>query len=138
MREQTARQIYRNPVLYTVGIGYFLVQASLTPIALVLPSMGRAFGVGLAQAGWVQSAYLLSLTALMLPCGRLGDLLGHRRIFAYGMGVLAAATVAAPFAPSFGWFVALRCLQGVGEVVETLVVLFLRGLETGARPEAAR
>jgi MFS family permease len=119
MREPTARRIYRNPVLYTVGIGYFLVQASLTPIALVLPSMGRAFGVGLAKAGWVQSAYLLALTALMLPCGRLGDLLGHRRIFAYGMGVLAAATVAAPFAPSFRWFVALRCLQGVGGAMAT-------------------
>ncbi len=119
MAERTARQIYRNPALYTVGIGYFLVQASITPIALVLPSMGRAFGVGMAEAGWVQSAFLLSLTALMLPSGRLGDLLGHRRIFAYGMGVLAAVTVAAPFAPSFGWFLALRCLQGVGGAMAT-------------------
>ncbi len=51
MREQTAGRVYRNPILYTVGIGYFLVQANLTPIALVLPSLGRAFGVGLAAAG---------------------------------------------------------------------------------------
>ena len=119
MAEQTARRIYRNPALYTVGIGYFLVQAALSPIAIVLPSMGRTFEMGMAAAGWVQSAFLLSLTALMLPAGRLGDFLGHRRIFAYGIGLLGLATVAAPLAPSFGWLVALRFLQGIGGAMAT-------------------
>jgi len=119
MPQASARTIYRNPTLYTAGIGYLLVQAAITPLALVLPSLGRAFGLGVGEAGWVQSAFLLSLTALMLPSGRLGDLLGHRRIFALGMGVLALATAAVPFSPSFGWLVATRTVQGAGGAMVT-------------------
>ncbi len=117
--EASTRAIYRNPTLYMAGIAYLLVQAALTPLALVLPSLGRSFGVGVGEAAWVQSAFLLSLTALMLPSGRLGDLLGHRRIFGYGMGVLALATAAIPFAPSFAWLVALRVVQGAGGALAT-------------------
>ena len=119
MPERTVRHIYRNPILYIVGLGYLLVQAALTPVALVLPAMGRAFGVGVGEAGWVQSAFLLALTALMLPSGRLGDLLGHRRIFAYGMALLALATAAAPLATRIGWLVVFRSLQGAGGAMVT-------------------
>ena len=119
MRGQAAGKIYRNPVLYLVGIGYLLVQAAITPVALVLPAMGRAFGVGVGESGWVQAAFLLALTALMLPSGRLGDLLGHRRIFAYGMALLALATAMGSFAPGLGWLVACRVLQGAGGAMVT-------------------
>lgn len=119
MREQSARQIYWNPVLYLVGVGYLLVQAAITPVALVLPAMGRTFGVGVGDAGWVQAAFLVTLTALMLPSGRLGDLLGHRRIFAYGMALLALATAAGALAPGLGWLVACRALQGAGGAMVT-------------------
>ncbi|MFZ9678084.1 MAG: MFS transporter [Quisquiliibacterium sp.] len=84
-----------------------------TAVNVAFPAITGAFGLPLRQIQWVVLAFALTQSVVTLASGRLGDLYGHRRIFAIGMACCAIAHLAAGFAPSFGWLVALRVLQGV-------------------------
>ncbi|MEK9774601.1 MAG: MFS transporter [Quisquiliibacterium sp.] len=84
-----------------------------TAVNVAFPAITGAFGLPLRQIQWVVLAFALTQSVVTLACGRLGDLYGHRRIFALGMACCAIAHLAAGFAPTFGWLVALRVLQGV-------------------------
>ena len=86
-----------------------------TSIANVgLPSLARAFGASFQQVQWVVLAYLLAITTLVVSVGRLGDLLGRRRLLLAGMAVFALASVLCAMAPSLALLVAARALQGLG------------------------
>jgi MFS family permease len=84
-----------------------------TAVNVAFPAITGAFGLPLRQIQWVVLAFALTQSVVTLASGRLGDLVGHRRIFAIGMACCAIAHLAAGFAPSFGWLVALRVLQGI-------------------------
>ena len=80
-----------------------LLAALGTSIANVgLPALGRAFDASFQQAQWVVLAYLLAMTSLVVSLGRLGDLLGRRRLKLAGI-VFIAASAACAAAPSPGW-----------------------------------
>jgi MFS family permease len=86
-----------------------------TSIANVaLPSLARAFGAPLQQVQWVVLAYLLAITTLVVSAGRLGDLLGRRRLLLAGIGLFTAASWLCALAPTLGWLIAARALQGAG------------------------
>jgi MFS family permease len=101
-------------VLVTVGIGEILVQLGLTPIVAVIPGLAAALGVSAADGAWVLTAFILALAGTLLVCGRLGDLIGHRTMFAWGAVVYALASALAGLLPSFPLLLAARTLQGVG------------------------
>jgi MFS family permease len=98
----------------TVVAGYFLVMFAVSPVSVVLPTMAADLGVGVEQASWVMTAYLLPLTACLLPAGRLGDMLGHRRLFGAGIALGALSALLAGLAPSLEVLLAARALQGIG------------------------
>jgi MFS family permease len=75
--------------------------ASIANVAL--PTLARTFGAPFQQVQWVVLAYLLGVTALIVSVGRLGDIVGRRRLLLVGLAVFTAATVACGLAPS------LRC-----------------------------
>ena len=81
---------------------------------IALPSITRAFGVEIADVRWIVIAYVLTYSCLLLIFGKLGDLLGYRRIFQAGLLVSAAGFGACALAPTFGGLLAGRMLQGVG------------------------
>ena len=81
---------------------------------IALPSITRAFGVEIADVRWIVIAYVLTYSCLLLIFGKLGDLLGYRRIFQAGLLVSAAGFAACALAPSFGLLLAGRALQGIG------------------------
>src|SRR5687767_1653459 len=101
-------------VLVTVGIGEILVQLGLTPIVAVIPGLAAALGVSAADGAWVLTAFILALAGTLLVCGRLGDLIGHRTMFAWGAVVYALASALAGLLASFPMLLAARALQGVG------------------------
>ena len=74
----------------------------------------RAFAVPIPAIQWVVISYSLTYASLMLVFGRIGDMLGYRRLFLIGTGWSAAAFALCATAPSFGWLLAARGLQGVG------------------------
>jgi EmrB/QacA subfamily drug resistance transporter len=79
-----------------------------------LPAIGRGLQAGGRELSWVVNGYLLPLSALLLAGGAAGDLYGRRKLLIGGTAVFAAASLACAAAPSFGWFLAGRFLQGVG------------------------
>jgi MFS transporter, YNFM family, putative membrane transport protein len=78
----------------------------------ILPVLAREFGVGAARAGLTVSAVVLAIAAASTFYGPLSDALGRKRVMSGATALLALATLACAFAPSFGALVALRALQG--------------------------
>ncbi len=84
---------------------------------------------------WVVIAYVLTQTSLMLSFGRIGDMLGYRRIFLFGTGISTVAFIACALAPSFAALLAARIVQGIGA---GLILSCGPALATSLFPEAMR
>jgi EmrB/QacA subfamily drug resistance transporter len=86
-----------------------------TSIANVgLPTLALAFNASFQAVQWVVLAYLLAITSLVVSAGRLGDLLGRRRLLLAGVGLFTLASAASGFAPTLAWLIAARAAQGLG------------------------
>jgi EmrB/QacA subfamily drug resistance transporter len=94
-----------------LGSGIVLLDGTVVNVAL--PTIQRALGGGLAAQQWVLNGYLLTLGALILIGGSLGDLFGERRVFALGVAGFGLASMACAFAPTIGALVGARAVQGV-------------------------
>jgi EmrB/QacA subfamily drug resistance transporter len=94
-----------------VGSGIAVLDGTVVNIAL--PTIQRSLGGGLAGQQWVSNAYLLTLSSLILVGGSLGDLFGERRVFALGVGGFGAASLLCALAPTIGFLIAFRALEGV-------------------------
>jgi EmrB/QacA subfamily drug resistance transporter len=113
-----------------LGTGAAFLDGSV--VNLALPAIGRDLGGGFAVQQWVVDGYLLTLGALLLLGGSLGDRLGRRRVFLLGLGLFAAASVAGGLAPDGPALIAFRLVQGVGGAL--LVPNSLALIEAGIRP----
>jgi EmrB/QacA subfamily drug resistance transporter len=109
----------RNPklVLAVVSFGSFMSSLDMSIINIVTPVMAREFGSSLAAMTWVINAYLIANAALVILCGRLGDMFGHRRMFVAGAAVFTAASVACALAPGLESLLVARAVQGVGSAM---------------------
>jgi EmrB/QacA subfamily drug resistance transporter len=105
---------YRWLVVGTVCVGAFLGQLDASIAGLVLPTLEEVFGAPVASVEWVAIAYLLTLAALVVPLGRLADLLGRKTLYTWGFLVFIAGSAACGLAPGLGWLVAFRVLQACG------------------------
>lgn len=95
-----------------LGSGIALLDGTVVNVAL--PAIGKEFGTGLAGQQWVIDGYLLTLSALLLGGGAAGDRYGRRRVFVAGLAVFTAASLACGLAPTIGWLIGARLVQGVG------------------------
>jgi EmrB/QacA subfamily drug resistance transporter len=100
-----------------LGSGIALLDGTVVNVAL--PTIQRSLGGGLAAQQWTVNAYLLTLGSLILIGGSLGDLYGERRVFAIGVSGFGAASLACALAPSIGWLVGARAVQGVASALLT-------------------
>src|SRR5438045_107237 len=75
---------YRWLVVGTVCVGAFLGQLDASIASLVLPTLEEVFGAPVASIEWVAIAYLLTLAALVVPIGRIADLLGRKTLYTWG------------------------------------------------------
>jgi EmrB/QacA subfamily drug resistance transporter len=100
-----------------LGSGIATLDGSVVNVAL--PTIQRALGGGLAAQQWVVNGYLLTLGSLILVGGSLGDLYGERRTFAIGVTGFGVASLGCALAPTIGWLVAARALEGVASALLT-------------------
>lgn len=91
-----------------------MILVDQTAVPLALPDIAQDFGVSALLVQWVLTASLLPLAGLLVLGGRLGDLLGRRRVFLVGAVVFAGASAVGGAAPSFGVLLAARVCQGAG------------------------
>jgi len=103
-----------NLVLLVVGLGTLLGAMAGLMVNLALPSIGRDLDVSIDSSRWVVQAFLLVTAIVLLPAGRLGDRIGHRRVYLIGFVLFGATSVACGLAGSFEMLVAARVLQGLG------------------------
>jgi MFS family permease len=101
------------------GLSLSMLMPSLdTSIANVaLPTLADAFGASFRAVQWVVLAYLIAITALIVGAGRLGDLLGRRRLLLAGIALFTAASLLCGAAPTLPVLVAARAVQGLGAAI---------------------
>jgi len=101
-----------------LALAVVLAGASVAPldtaVNVAFPAITAAFGLDLPEIRWLVMLYVLTYGALMLVGGRLGDLHGYRRVFGFGLGVVAVSFAACALAPRYEVLLASRIGQGVG------------------------
>jgi EmrB/QacA subfamily drug resistance transporter len=90
-----------------------------TVVNVALPAIGRELGAGVDGLQWTVSGYMLTLSALILLGGALGDLYGRRRVFVMGVIWFASASLLCGLAPNLQLLIAARVLQGIGGALLT-------------------
>jgi EmrB/QacA subfamily drug resistance transporter len=110
-----------------------MAQLDGTIVTVALPRIGTDLGAGLTGLQWTVNAYTLTLAGLLLLGGSLGDRLGRRRVFVAGVVWFAVASAACAAAPTAGFLIAARAVQGVGAALMTPGSLAI--LESVFRPD---
>ena len=100
--------------LGAMSFALFMVMLDNTAVNVALPSIQKDFDASLSALEWTVNAYTLTFAVLLVTGGRLGDIFGRRRMFLFGVVVFALASATIGFAPSEGWLVASRAIQGIG------------------------
>src|SRR5919197_963069 len=114
---QRLRLSESNRRWWTLGamcFALFMIMLDNTVVNVALPSIQRDFDASLSALEWTINAYTLTFAVLLVTGGRLGDIFGRRLVFLIGVGIFAVASATIGFAPSDGFLVASRALQGVG------------------------
>ena len=105
-----------------------LMPALDTGIANVgLPTLARAFGASFQAVQWIVLAYLLAITTLIVGVGRLGDVVGRRRLLLVGIALFTIASLLCGVAPSLAALIAARAAQGLGAAVMMALTIALVG-----------
>jgi EmrB/QacA subfamily drug resistance transporter len=92
----------------------FMIAIDTTAVNLALPLIGRGLRTPVSGLQWTIAAYSISAASLMLTAGSIGDRFGRRGVFQVGLGVFTLASLGCGLAPSGGWLIAFRALQGAG------------------------
>lgn len=106
-------------VLAAAVLGSGMAGLDATVVGIALPAIGREFGAGVDALQWVSSAYTVTLAGLLLLGGTLGDRLGRRRVFLVGVVWFGVASALCGLAPSAGFLIVARALQGIGAALLT-------------------
>lgn len=104
-----------------------------TVVNVALPAIGKNFSASVAGLQWVLTGYLVTLSALILIGGSLGDIFGRRRVFVAGVVWFSVASLLCAVAPTLGVLIVARTLQGVGGAL--LVPGSLSIIQSSFRPE---
>lgn len=132
---RTAEQRYEIWVLVATILGSSMAFIDATVVNVALPALQNVFGATVSQIQWVIEAYALTLSALLIVGGGLGDLYGRRRIFLIGVFLFGAASIWCGLAPSILQLIIARAVQGVGAA---LLVPGSLAIITAAFPEKRR
>jgi EmrB/QacA subfamily drug resistance transporter len=128
---------HRYRVLIVVSVATFVASMDLFIVNIAFPSIEREFaGASDATLSWVLSAYAIVTAALLIPSGRLADLLGRKRMFMGGLVTFVVASALCAAAPGAGWLIGARVLQAVGGAVLMPTSLALLLAEFSGRQRA--
>src|SRR5438270_3312706 len=100
--------------LYVLCLGSLMIVLDMTIVNVALPSIKDDLGFSETSLAWVVNAYLLTYGGCLLLGGRLGDLLGHRKLFLIGITLFTLASLACGLSTEKGFLIASRSVQGVG------------------------
>ena len=119
----TTNERTRWLALYVLCAGVLMIVLDATIVNVALPSIQGDLGFSQSDLAWVVNAYLIAFGGLLLLSGRIGDLIGQRRIFLIGLAIFTVASAACATAQSQGVLIGARFVQGVGGALSSAVVL---------------
>ena len=105
---------YKWWVFWTIATGTFFSVIDHGSVLIALPEIENHFDATLESVQWVVVAYALTISVLLLPMGRLGDVIGRRRVYALGTAIFVVGSLGATFAPNLGSLIVFRVFQGIG------------------------
>src|SRR5258708_29125848 len=110
-----------NPwlVLLVLTTGFFMILLDTTIVNVAIPAMSTGLNTTLDQILWVLNSYILVYAVLLITAERLGDLYGHRTLFAIGLLVFTIASALCGFSQNVGQLIAARIVPGVGGALLT-------------------
>ncbi len=115
--ETTGAQARMRGGLAALALSMGLTTLSASIVSVALPMLADAFAAPFQQVQWILIAYLLTITTLIVGVGRLGDLVGRRKLLLAGLVVFTAASALCGLAPSLWVLLAARAAQGLGAAV---------------------
>jgi EmrB/QacA subfamily drug resistance transporter len=113
----------RWPALYVLCGGMLMIVLDATIVNVALPSIQEDLGFSQSSLAWIVNAYLIAFGGLLLLSGRLGDLIGQRKVFLAGLVVFTGASLVCAVAQGQGMLIAARFVQGAGGAVASAVIL---------------
>jgi EmrB/QacA subfamily drug resistance transporter len=113
----------RWPALYVLCGGLLMIVLDATIVNVALPSIQEDLRFSQSSLAWVVNAYLIAFGGLLLLAGRIGDLIGRRRVFLAGLVVFTAASLVCALAASQTVLIAARFVQGAGGAISSAVIL---------------
>jgi EmrB/QacA subfamily drug resistance transporter len=134
--EQAERR--RWIALGVLCLGQLMMVLDATIVNVALPSIQKDLHFSQGNLTWVIDGYLITFGGLLLLAGRLGDLIGRKRVFLTGLVLFTAASVLCGIASSQGMLIGFRLLQGAGGAVASSVILAIIVTEFPERAEQAK
>ena len=110
----TTSPSYKWWAFWTIAAGTFFSVVDHGSVLVALPGIEAHFDASLESVQWVVVAYALVISVLLLPMGRLGDVIGRRRVYVAGTAIFVLASLGASLATSLEFLIAMRVLKGVG------------------------
>jgi EmrB/QacA subfamily drug resistance transporter len=128
----------RWATLLIVCFAQLMIVLDVTIVNVALPAIQQDLGFSQASLTWVVNGFLVTFGSLLLLAGRLGDLLGRRRVFLAGLVTFTAASLLCGFATSPAELIGARLLQGVGAAAQASVILAIIVTEFPGAAERSR
>ncbi len=114
-------------VLLSLSLSMLLSSLGTSIANVGLPTLAHAFNASFQQVQWVVIAYLLAITTLIVSVGRLGDVMGRRRLMLVGIGLFTVASGLCGIAPTLWLLIAARVAQGLGAAVMMVLTMAMVG-----------
>ncbi len=128
----------RWKTLAVVCLAQLMIVLDVTIVNVALPAIQHDLHFSQANLTWVVNAFLITFGSLLLLAGRLGDLMGRKRVFLIGLATFTGASLLCGIAPSQGVLIAARFLQGIGAAAQASVILAIIVTEFPEAAERAR
>src|SRR6058998_4327771 len=109
--------------LVVLCAGMLMIVLDATVVNVALPSIQRDLGFSQSGLAWVVNAYLIAFGGLLLLAGRVGDLLGRKRVYLVGLAIFTGASVLCGLAFAQPMLIGARFVQGIGGAVSSAVIL---------------
>jgi EmrB/QacA subfamily drug resistance transporter len=132
------RERRRWIALAVLCLGQLMMVLDATIVNVALPSIQRELGFSQESLTWVINGYLVTFGGFLLLAGRMGDLVGRKRVFLTGLLMFTAASILCGFAQSQGMLIGARILQGIGGAVASSVILAIIVTQFPKRAEQAK
>ena len=100
--------------LASVATGTLVTVADMGEVNVAMPTIADEFGSNLSTVQWLATGHLVATSALLMPMGRLSDMIGRKRVYLWGLMIFTLGSLLAAFAPNLTALIMFRILQGMG------------------------